>query len=229
MSSDYSTDLATTPLNYDSSDDTDCCLTKSGRGEFETIEQRGSNRPIFRYLNRYVVTPIAPIWYNVGLELLKAEEEDELQLDAIKANHEPCEKARATKMLKFWLQKKTDASWNDLIETLRVPTIGLCTLALEIEKMLIPEEINTFVEVTSDVLGSEELIMDNYQQQMSKDDTPQETTQLGLSRQSQMLVNIMPPQRMNMSDITRSADNAGSYLEGMKRYTHICRYNYNVC
>ena len=85
------------------------------------------------------------------------------------------------------------------------------------------------MDVTSDVLGSEELIMDNYQQQMSKDDTPQETTQLGLSRQSQMLVNIMPPQRMNMSDITRSVDNASSYLEGMKRYTHIHRYNYNVC
>ena len=90
-------------------------------------------------MNRYVVTPIAPIWYNVGLELLKAEGEDEMQLDAIKANHEPNEKARATKMLKFWLQKKTDASWNDLIEALRVPTIGLCTLALEIENMLIPE------------------------------------------------------------------------------------------
>ena len=63
---------------------------------------------------------------------------DEKELDVIKA--EPSIKddtERAKRMLNRWLEKKPDASWNDLIKVFRIPTIGLYTLAFDIEGKLI--------------------------------------------------------------------------------------------
>ena len=88
-----------------------------------------------RYLNRYVITPIAPIWYDVGLELFEIDSGDEGQLNALKAEQNLSDKERARRMLTHWLQKKTDASWNNLLEVLRLPIIGLSATASEIEEM----------------------------------------------------------------------------------------------
>ena len=63
--------------------------------------------------------------------------EDEKELDVIKA--EPSIKddtERAKRMLNRWLEKKSDASWNDLIKVFKIPNIGLYTLAYEIEGKL---------------------------------------------------------------------------------------------
>ena len=92
----------------------------------------GSDRPAFKYLNRYVVIYVASKWYDVGLELMEIE--DEFELDALKAEQNDIECAK--KMLKCWLEKKPNASWNDLIEVFRAPHIGLHTLAFEIEGKL---------------------------------------------------------------------------------------------
>ena len=85
------------------------------------------------------MAPITPIWFDVGLELTEAEKEDELRLEAIRT--EPTDKQRTTKMLQFWLEKNHEASWNDLIETLKIPNIGLHTTAHEIERTLLPESM----------------------------------------------------------------------------------------
>ena len=100
----------------------------------------GSDRPGFKYLNRHVVTPIASKWYDVGLELMEVE--DERELDTIQA--EPTLKdnmERAKRMLKHWLDRKPDASWNDLLNALKISAIGLNTTSLEIEGLLLPESM----------------------------------------------------------------------------------------
>ena len=87
-----------------------------------------------RYLYRYVITHIAPVWYGVGLELFETDSGDESQLDALKAEN-LSDTERATRMLRHWLKKTANASWNDVLEALRRPNIGLSTTAQEIEEM----------------------------------------------------------------------------------------------
>ena len=78
---------------------------------------------------------ITSAWYDVGLELMDVK--DEQDLDVIKA--ENLENLESTKrMLKLWREKKTDASWNTLIKALRIPIIGKCALALQLEGLLQP-------------------------------------------------------------------------------------------
>ena len=92
-----------------------------------------------KYLNRHIVANIAACWQDVGYELLETEREDEIQLNTIKSEPSLGNKERARKMLTLWLDKKPDASWNDLIRALRVPSIGLYTIALDIKARLLPE------------------------------------------------------------------------------------------
>ena len=99
----------------------------------------GSERPAFKYLNRYVVTAIAPKWHDVGLELMDKQDEKELKL--IQAEQSIDNKQRAKRMLEIWLEKKTDASWNDLLEVLKMPYIGLIATARTIERLLSSESV----------------------------------------------------------------------------------------
>ena len=94
----------------------------------------GTNRPTLKYLNRHVRPDIASKWHDVGVELL--DEEDESALDAIKSNSSGDVDKYTAEMLQLWLRRKPDASWNQLIEALRAPSIKLETLALKIEGML---------------------------------------------------------------------------------------------
>ena len=80
---------------------------------------------------------IAPDWYKIGIELMETNDEEELRIMKIQYSLEMMK--GATEMLEFWLRKKTDASWNQLIAVLRMPHIGLTNLAFKIEKMLLAE------------------------------------------------------------------------------------------
>ena len=100
----------------------------------------GSDRPGLKYLNRHVVTAIAPKWYDVGLELMDVQDEKEMKV--IRAEQSISDdKQRAKKMLEFWLERKADASWNDLLKALKMPSIGLDATALAIERLLMPESV----------------------------------------------------------------------------------------
>ena len=62
--------------------------------------------------------------------------EDEPVLNIIRNDH-PGDSDRCTaEMLRLWLEKKPDATWNHLIQTLREPNIRLETLASKIESLL---------------------------------------------------------------------------------------------
>ena len=95
----------------------------------------GTDRPILKYLYKYVKVNIATKWFEIGVELL--DEEDEPRLNTIKVNHPVDAEKCAAEMLQLWREKKPDGSWNQLIEAFREPNIGLTDLALKIDEMLI--------------------------------------------------------------------------------------------
>ena len=99
----------------------------------------GSQRPSLKYLNRHVVEPIASVWYNVGVELMK--EEDVGALGVIKTTTDLDNEERTRRMLLLWLERETDASWNNLINALGCPSVKLYYLASQLQKMLIPESM----------------------------------------------------------------------------------------
>ena len=77
-------------------------------------------------------------WYDVGVELFDVE--DESVLNTIRTDHPGDSDKCTAEMLRLWLEKKSDASWNQLIRTFREPNIKLEFLALKLENLL-PEGI----------------------------------------------------------------------------------------
>ena len=94
----------------------------------------GTERPALKYLNRHVVVNITDKWYNIGVELLDVG--DEIVLNTIGTNHPGDAEKCTEKMLQLWLERRSDANWNRLIQALRMPNIRLDTLASKIESML---------------------------------------------------------------------------------------------
>ena len=68
-------------------------------------------RPTELYLNRLFIEKYAVIWRNIGLELNITSE----VLDIIKVDHPTEVQARCRAMLKVWLQKDPEASWDKLL------------------------------------------------------------------------------------------------------------------
>ena len=71
----------------------------------------------------------------MGIELL--DPEDIHTLDEIEKNHPTDVSTCCTKMFRLWLDKQPEASWEQLIQALREPTIGLNELANTTEQKLI--------------------------------------------------------------------------------------------
>ena len=95
----------------------------------------GTDRPALKYL-KLVRGLIAEKWYDIGLELL--EQKDEQAVKTIKKNPSGSNLTECcTEMLELWLDKQPNASWNQLIETLKTPGIDLNTAASKIEDMLL--------------------------------------------------------------------------------------------
>ena len=87
-----------------------------------------------KHLNRHVRPNITAKWYDIGVELLN--EEDEYMLNAIRANsHEDADKC-TDEMLQLWLSRKSNPTWDQLLDVFRAPNIKLEALASEIEGML---------------------------------------------------------------------------------------------
>ena len=76
-------------------------------------------------------------WYDLGIELLKSNDVNKLNeiRDKHRSNFNRC-----TAMFFLWLERQPTASWNQLLEALRLDNIGLNTLAANIEKTLLQDE-----------------------------------------------------------------------------------------
>ena len=93
----------------------------------------GTDRPKLKYLN-YVKTDIATKWFDIGVALLDAG--DEVVLNITKENFPGDAMKCTSEMFKLWLDRKPEASWNDLIRVLKNKNIKLKTLAKKIKTML---------------------------------------------------------------------------------------------
>ena len=93
----------------------------------------GADRPFLKYLYKHVRAGIADKWFDIGLRLLG----DDHVVQMIYANHHDDAMKCTADMLKSWLQRKPDATWNQLIQTLRKPYVDLGDLAVDIEKKLL--------------------------------------------------------------------------------------------
>ena len=96
-----------------------------------------NSKPTKEKLLDHVVPHVTPYWYDLGVKLLK--EEQESQLDVIEANYADDKKC-CKKMFWYWISTNTDASWQKLIEALRSPAVELPVVAADIEKMLTGSE-----------------------------------------------------------------------------------------
>lgn len=97
----------------------------------------GSESPAAKFLNKHVVTVIAPHWYKIGIELMRIEDEGTLKTMNYQYSSDMIKGAE--RMLELWVDRQPKASWYQLIAALREPHIGLVAKANQIENMLMPE------------------------------------------------------------------------------------------
>jgi len=94
----------------------------------------GHERPTLKYLSRHVRGSVGSKWYYLGIELLEAD--DVKKLDNIRSEHPADLDICCTKLFELWLEKQPEASWDELIKSLRQPGVDLGHLANKIEQML---------------------------------------------------------------------------------------------
>ena len=99
----------------------------------------GRNRPDEHLLNKHVTDDACCEWFALGLEL----KVNVAELNQIKQNFNNDVKGRCNEMFRLWLRSSTNASWNQLIQALKV--VKLNFLAGEIEKLISPVEDSTHV------------------------------------------------------------------------------------
>ena len=74
---------------------------------------------------------MASHWFELGIKLLN--EDQESKLDLIKSDHPNDSEQCCRKMFWCWLETHPDASWQQLINSLRSPALKLHTVAANIE------------------------------------------------------------------------------------------------
>ena len=96
---------------------------------FVTID---SSRPLLRDLFNIVIPKVANKWYELGIQLLNQSQLPKLEeiQKAYPNNFQRC----CFEMLKYWLDITPGASWDNLIRTLRVPSLELLAMADDVEK-----------------------------------------------------------------------------------------------
>ena len=91
---------------------------------------KGTDRPTLELLNRYVVVKVAPMWYELGMELLGSQ-----WLYNIRYENPHFSRMGCKELFKHWLYKEIDASWNKLIAALE--RIQYYALAEEIRRIIL--------------------------------------------------------------------------------------------
>ena len=80
-----------------------------------------------------LIPHVAPQWYELGIQLLR--EDQESHLDVIKADHGHNILKSCTEMFWLWLKSHPNATWHQLIESLKSPAVNLHSVAADIERM----------------------------------------------------------------------------------------------
>ena len=97
----------------------------------------GNDRPSLKDLYDHVVMKVADRWKDLGVQLLRSDQEG--MLNIIEADHPHSVVSCCKCLFGKWLNATEDASWNVLIKALKSPSVQLDYLAGQLEKMLITE------------------------------------------------------------------------------------------
>ena len=81
-----------------------------------------------------MVNNVAAKWRDLGVQLLRPDQET--MLDIIAANHPHDVVSCCKRVLEKWLDTTTDATWNELIRALRSPSVQLDYLARQLEQKM---------------------------------------------------------------------------------------------
>ena len=95
--------------------------------------------PSTQQLLSFVIPHVASKWYEVGVMLLK--EDQESHLDQIKTNHGQDVTNCCLEMFRYWKQSHPDANWHRLLAALKSPGVELHHVAADIEKKFDGKEI----------------------------------------------------------------------------------------
>ena len=85
------------------------------------------SRPYTRDLHNHVIPHVGDKWYELGIQLLDANQESKLR--SIRANHVHDVKKCCSEMFDYWLETHPDGSWDQLVRALRQPAVELNNLA----------------------------------------------------------------------------------------------------
>jgi len=91
------------------------------------------SKPTKKKIQGRVIPQVATYWYELGIELLS--EDQEKYLDIIKSDYGNNHKKCCAEMFWHWLRSDPNASWYQLVESLKSPAMELHSLASEIESM----------------------------------------------------------------------------------------------
>ena len=94
----------------------------------------GNDRPSLKDLYDHVVPNVADKWEDLGVQLLRPDQEKMLDVIAADRSHDVVSCCK--RVLKKWLDTSTNATWNELIRVLRRPSVELDCLANQLEQML---------------------------------------------------------------------------------------------
>ena len=94
----------------------------------------GCDRPQLKDLYEHVVPLVADKWRDIGVQLLRLTSKDIRALEVIAANHPRSVEECCKRVFEKWLETQRDASWNQLLEAIKV--IGLHYLVRKLEKDL---------------------------------------------------------------------------------------------
>ena len=80
-----------------------------------------------------LIPHVAPQWYELGIKLVR--EDQEAHLDVIRSDCGNDKKQCCSQMFWYWLKTNPNASWQQLLDSLRSPALELNAVAANIQTM----------------------------------------------------------------------------------------------
>ena len=89
--------------------------------------------PTTRQLLSFVIPKVATRWYELGVMLLRPEQEPRLQ--QIKSDHGDNVRKSCLEMFTYWRRSHPDDNWNHLVAALKSPGLEMDAVAADLQKM----------------------------------------------------------------------------------------------
>ena len=100
----------------------------------------GNKRPSLKDLHDHVVSQVAHKWKDLGVQLLRSDQQNELNI--VEADHRCNSRECCKRVFEIWLNTTADATWDQLIAAIR--GVGLNNFASELNEFIRNTECEIF-------------------------------------------------------------------------------------